>query len=145
MDSTSKQDFQEDRRKLKEDWQRSRDKEPGERFQHLHRMRRDEESSRPSWIRILYLTTGFVLLALGVLFTFVPGPNWFFAVPGAILLATESGVMARVLDAAERMITPVTRRLKPLWKKANPLTKGLILVFFLGLALLCAYLIFFRK
>ena len=127
---------------LAEDWKKSRREPAGRRFHTLHVLRRRKDSSRPIWLRTAHFLVGGALLGLAVFFTFIPGPNWLFFIPGATLLATESGLVARFLDVAEQAATPLIRKFKKHWSRLGATGKTILMIAFFGLALGCAYLVF---
>src|SRR5262245_55805591 len=83
--------------KLEAKWSQLKHDRPGERFQNFRQSERD----RPGWVHALYFGAAFVLLAIGVVLVFIPGPAvLFFALSGG-LFATQSTWVARRLDATE--------------------------------------------
>lgn len=97
---------------LKKEWHRFREDEPGKRFDN-HR-RRVEQRSRAH--AALSLVMAVVLLVVGFVLLFVPGPGLPLIVFGLALLATHSERLSRLLDRAEPPIRDVAHRAARRWK-----------------------------
>lgn len=108
-------------------WKRSRTEKAGKRFTKLHRLRRAKSSRRPQWLSPLVVVVAILLLALSVVFTIIPGPNWLFFIPGSALLAIESGMIARKLDVCEKVAEPLLQRCRKSLDSLPPACRWLIL------------------
>lgn len=86
----------------------------GRRFEERYERRREKMGKVPLWLRIIYVCVGILLLLVGVVFAFLPGPAVLFYAVGLGLLANESRWLARRLDAGERW----GRRIWARWRKA---------------------------
>jgi hypothetical protein len=84
---------------LKRGWDSLKRGQPGSRFQVQYDTQRRSARSGPG--RALRIIAGFILLPVGVFFLAVPGPGLVVIALGAILIAREFRVAARVLDAIE--------------------------------------------
>lgn len=67
-----------------------------------------------------------ILLAIGVVLTFIPGPAIVFFFAGAGLLAGESRVLARWLDWSELKLRKSFHWLKRWWKQASRIAKSAV-------------------
>jgi hypothetical protein len=76
-----------------------RDDPPGKRFQ--ERYRRHRASRTRTVFKVLMFLGGLALLVIGLFFMLVPGPGIPIAAAGAALIANESLLVARALDAIE--------------------------------------------
>lgn len=82
---------------MKERWSELKHYAPGERFEKFH----EAQQHRPRWVHIAYLAAAIVLIPVGVLFAFIPGPAVLFFALSAALFATQSLWLARQMDRAE--------------------------------------------
>ncbi len=71
---------------------------PGRRFSALYRLRRQR---RRRWLRLLGVTSGGLLMLIGILLVPTPGPGLLALLLGAGLIASESLAFARALDRLE--------------------------------------------
>ncbi len=91
---------------------------------------------------------GILLIGVGVVLTFLPGPGVIFYFFGAGLLAGESRYLARALDWTEVRLRKLVRWMKRWWKQASVVGKlAVILVAACGAAGAgyLAYRFFFGK
>jgi hypothetical protein len=100
---------------LKHEWQAFKNDDPGERFQN-HRKRMKRRSRAHS---IAALIAGIVLLAVGLVLCFIPGPGIPLLVFGLALVATHWRWLAEKLDAAEPRLRARGRRLKQRLKRST--------------------------
>ena len=84
---------------LKQSWRRFKAGLPGRRFQQQFRLRQRFRSGAAR--KVLFITTGILLLAAGVFLLFVPGPGIITLLIGAVLIAQQSSLAARALDRIE--------------------------------------------
>lgn len=99
---------------LRAQWQELKEGEPGQRFR-AHRRRARRRATGPG--RVWRIVIAVVLLAIGVVLVFIPGPAvLFFALAGA-LLAGESAVVARWLDGGELHARAAARWSAARWRR----------------------------
>jgi hypothetical protein len=96
---------------MKDRWRELKSYAPGERFEKFH----VSEQHRARWIKIAYVATAVVLLPIGVLFAFIPGPAVLFFALSAALFATQSLWFARLLDRAELALHKAWLNLRSWW------------------------------
>jgi uncharacterized membrane protein HdeD (DUF308 family) len=99
---------------LAAEWQRFRADPPGERF--CNHYQRAQDSSKAK--RIAQLVGGVLLIAVGIVLCFVPGPGLLVMLFGFALLSTLSRGIARTLDRVELAMRRLGRRLKRRWQRA---------------------------
>jgi hypothetical protein len=89
--------------KLKEDFRKLKQGEPGRRFLDHYRRHRESESRREAgWKTAGYIVAGLVLLTIGALLSLVPGvPGIVLGIPAIGLLVARLKFFARFLDRAE--------------------------------------------
>jgi hypothetical protein len=133
---------------LKRQWRAFRGGKPGHRFQDRYDRSKQSRESQ-SWAqRLIQPFAAIILLVIGVVLTFIPGPAIVFYFAGAGLLAGESRVLARGLDWSELKLRKGFHWLKRWWKQASLIAKSAVI--FLGTcavsAMLCAaYRVFLAK
>lgn len=94
---------------LKSQWQALRRGTPGARFEERYRASRRGANRATLIQRIVRIAIAVVAVAIGLVLVFIPGPAvLFFALAGA-LLATESLMVARLLDGAEVRVRRLAR------------------------------------
>lgn len=96
---------------LKTDWRIIRENPPGRRFQARYRYRKIDSPLSPAK-RIFKITIGVILLPVGVILWFIPGPGWLTIFVGLALLAGESKWLSSFLDEVEVRIRNIIRRLR---------------------------------
>jgi hypothetical protein len=120
---------------LKQSWRTLERGAPGRRF----RQRYAEAQRRlgvPLWHRVLRMVVAGLLVVVGVVFVFMPGPAIiFFALAGA-LVATESHAVARALDGGEVRVRGWSRRRLRDWRRGSWLERGLVVAGGVALAAL---------
>ncbi|HEX2100181.1 MAG TPA: PGPGW domain-containing protein [Candidatus Synoicihabitans sp.] len=99
--------------RLKHSWTQLRRSPPGERFRRHYEARHARGAASSTLRRVILFAIAAVLLAIGVVLMFIPGPAILFFIIAGALLAEESRFVARALDASEV-------RLRRLWKKVWP-------------------------
>lgn len=90
---------------------------PGQRFRRRYYRRR--ETARGPLLRSLQFFGGIALMLAGMFFMPAPGPGLLILFVGAALVAQESLLVARALDASEvgiRKLLLLTRRI---WRKSS--------------------------
>ena len=92
---------------LRSSWRELRAAPPGQRFRRRYFQHRD---STGGWHRVLVIGAAGTLLLAGAAMLVLPGPGLITLLVGAALLAQESFVVARFLDAGERRLLQWRRR-----------------------------------
>jgi uncharacterized membrane protein YdbT with pleckstrin-like domain len=88
---------------LKKDWEILRENPPGARFQARYKYRKFH--SPPSGLRrILKIAAGIILIPLGIVLWFIPGPGWLVIMVGLALLAGRFRWLSVSLDRLEVII-----------------------------------------
>jgi uncharacterized protein (TIGR02611 family) len=123
---------------FKEQWRDVTKAKPGTRFQNRYHRRRGRRCSR--WLKPFYLALGAALLMAGIILMAAPGPGIVVAFIGAGMLADESLLAARALDAAELKIQAVMKRALRLWKRASAAIKAVIAIAAGSLAALAGWM-----
>jgi UPF0716 family protein affecting phage T7 exclusion len=99
--------------KLAAEWQAFRADLPGERFRHHYD--RSQQSSRPA--RIARALVGILLVAIGIVLLFIPGPGLLVALFGLALLSSQSHMLASALDRAEPRVRDFAGRVRARFKR----------------------------
>lgn len=92
---------------LRREWHELRDGRPGSRFRDAFQRIHGNGRHRRRWKRV---GIGLLLLGVGFVLLFIPGPGIPMMVIGAAMLAQESPSMARLLDRLEVAARKVLRR-----------------------------------
>jgi hypothetical protein len=103
---------------LRRAWRAFRELPAGQRFQIHHEQEQRKNRSKPAYRRVLQLALVPLLIAIGVVLMFIPGPAILFFFLAAASLASHSLWVARALDRAElgaRRLWTKFRR----WRKAR--------------------------
>jgi Flp pilus assembly protein TadB len=102
---------------LRREWDAFRRDSAGERFRH-----HEERLRQPEYtvLRRLALVFGPVLIAVGVVLLFIPGPGLVFIVLGLALLCGRWRWLARQLDRAEPPVRRRARSWRDRWRKLRP-------------------------
>jgi hypothetical protein len=90
--------------------------QPGARFLHHYERAQRERSTAKTAVR---LGVGAVSTLGGVALWFLPGPGTLLVMFGMAMLASESRVLARVLDRTELFVRSGYRRLRSWWRAAS--------------------------
>jgi hypothetical protein len=101
---------------LTSEWRMLRRGRPGERFQRRYEISRRTRNRTTIVGRFVRLTLAVVFLAIGVVLVFIPGPAILFFVLAGSLLATESRILAKTLDALEVRLRRVARIAARMWR-----------------------------
>jgi len=98
---------------LRQQWQKLKRLPPGERFQAFHR----DQQKQTVWVKVAYGALSVVLLAVGVVFAFIPGPAVLFFALSAALLAAQSEWIARRLDRGEVKGRQLASGVRTAWRR----------------------------
>jgi Flp pilus assembly protein TadB len=105
------------RQLLAREWEAFRRDRPGERFcNHERRLRRPDHAK----LRRLALVSGPILVVVGVVLLFIPGPGLLFILLGLALLCGRWHWLARTLDRAEPTARTRARRWQDRWRTLRP-------------------------
>jgi len=99
--------------KLAAEWRAFRADAPGERF--CHHYERSQLTSHAS--RIARALIGIVLVVVGIVLLFIPGPGLVVGAFGFALLSSQSRVVARVLDRAEPWMRHLVHRVRTRFRR----------------------------
>ena len=101
--------------RIKDRLRRFKQSEPGHRFQDQHADRHQAHSS--AFGRVLRLGAGIVVTVLGIIAMPAPGPGMLITAFGLAMLAHESLMVAKLLDAAELRLRPIVLAALDWWKR----------------------------
>ena len=99
--------------KLAAEWHAFRADSPGERFRHHYE--RSQLTSHAA--RIARALVGIVLVAVGIVLLFIPGPGLLVAFFGFALLSSQSHVLASALDRAEPRVRHFAGRVRARFRR----------------------------
>jgi uncharacterized membrane protein YbaN (DUF454 family) len=119
---------------IKQSWHRFQADSPGRRFKQQFRHWRESGRSRLS--KAVFIVAGVVLIVLGILLLFVPGPGIPTILVGALLIAQQSWPLARALDRTEVRLRNLLMRSWRSWRAFSKPRK--VLLFVLALVLVGA-------
>lgn len=97
-------------KRLRAAWRPLKDGKPGRRFQDVHESRKAQRRGRP-W-RFLFIAGGLAIVVVGIVLLPAPGPGWLVIFAGLGLLAQESLLVARALDAVEVRIRRIVSQIR---------------------------------
>src|SRR3954464_12933828 len=101
--------------KLKHQWRRFQSHSPGTRFKAQYR---EGHSGRQSKLaRGVRAALAIAITLIGLVLMPAPGPGMVVVAFGLVMLARESMMVARLLDAAELRARPPTLRLLAWWRR----------------------------
>lgn len=123
--------------KLRQHWQHFKSLPPGKRFVETHRESRRGQRSVAG--RVLRIVAGLVVTIVGLVMLPAPGPGMLVVLLGLVLLAHESLIVARGLDAAERVLRPILASLHAWWQRRSAGQRVLLATPVVLLALMAAF------
>ncbi|HEY1053110.1 MAG TPA: PGPGW domain-containing protein [Prosthecobacter sp.] len=99
-------------------WEAFKASRPGRRFQDVHKRREQSGKAASSGVRkFLMIGLGLALTAAGMFFLVVPGPGTVGVFVGIALIASESLLVARLLDRLEVLLRPLFEWLRRHWMR----------------------------
>lgn len=132
--------------RIKDRLRRFKESEPGHRFQDQHAARREAHSS--AFGRVLRLGAGIVVTVVGIIAMPAPGPGTLITAFGLVMLAHESLVVARLLDASEVKLRPIVLGALAWWKRRGTgarIALGALALLLVGLCALAGLWFFFAS
>jgi hypothetical protein len=109
---------------FKKQWREFQRGRPGHRFQERFERNQEARSRRSSFTRFLKPAAAIVLLAVGVVLCFIPGPGIPFLLIGAGMLADVSRPIARAMDRVEVSIRALVTHGRRWWDHASRTAKN---------------------
>jgi hypothetical protein len=107
---------------MRDEWRRFKHDPPGERFEkHRQRMER-----HPRWHQMVRATAGGLLVAIGVVLLFLPGPGLLGIIFGFALLAGMSRGIARMMDRVEPRTRAGLHRAHEGWRRLPQSRRALL-------------------
>lgn len=103
--------------RFREHWREIKRGLPGHRFQARYAKSQQRKNQARLAHRIIFLVAGLLAFAIGGVLVVFPGPAIPFFVLGGALLATESRVMARLLDKSELRLRAVAVWARERWRR----------------------------
>lgn len=125
---------------FKETWRKIEQDPPGRRFRRQYRRR--QAARQGIFKRALFIGVGSVILVVGIILLFTPGPGLFFVFVGWGLIAQESLLLAIILDKLELYLRGWSDWAREFWGQRSVWAKALMGVAVLvasGMALYLAY------
>src|ERR1051325_5724853 len=98
-------------------WDDLKQASPGERFQRVYRHRR--KSAHGIARKTLSIVVGIVVILAGVVLLFIPGPGLLMILIGAVLIARQSLVAARILDRTELQLRKIFFWAERRWRRSS--------------------------
>lgn len=98
-------------------WAHVQQGHPGRRFQDHYERSVHSRQKSTLLIRILKIIGGVVLILIGLVEIFIPGPAFLFLIVGGALLATESLVVARAMDWLELKVRDAWHSVRAWWRR----------------------------
>ena len=100
---------------LKQNWQRFKVGLPGRRFQQQFRYRQQFRNGPVR--RALFIAGGILVAAAGMFFLFAPGPGIVILLLGAVVIARQSSLAARVFDRVEIQLRRFVKQSLTVWRR----------------------------
>ena len=120
----------------KRQWRAFRGGRPGQRFEDRYERSTKRRQSQSVLTRLLKPAAALVLIAVGIVLCFIPGPGLPLIALGAGLLADNSRSAARALDWFEVKVRKIVGPAIFWWKHASKLAKEAVVAF--AAVVLCA-------
>lgn len=128
--------------RFREHWREIKRGRPGHRFQARYAKARRQKRQARFGHRIMFLIAGLLALAAGGLLAVFPGPAIPFFFLGGALLATESRLMARLMDWSELRLRAVAAWAGKRWRRLPGFARVLLVVLGACCSAASAYLTF---
>lgn len=110
--------------KLKKEWRRFLQSPPGRRFQDFHDRRRTRRGTRQGSGGKGLLIAGIAITVAGIVLLPLPGPGSIIVAGGLMLVASESVIVARILDRADKIRADLMKKLRSTFKGKPKAAKG---------------------
>jgi hypothetical protein len=124
---------------FKKQWHALKESRPGCRFQDRYQRHQQSRLGRSKFGKVLFFGGGPLLMLVGILLLFIPGPGLVFLFVGAGMLASESLVTARFLDRVEIQLRRLNQKGKALWENTPGGVKALVVAVLAGGIVAAAY------
>ena len=127
--------------RFRKNWRELRGGRPGHRFTDRYRRAQESKNRNGTVGRIILIAVAVLCVAVGLVLTVIPGPAFVFFILAGGILATESRVVARFMDACEVFIRKVARWAERQWRRLPSsarialvmgVASGAVAVIFLG-------------
>lgn len=119
--------------RLHTQWRQMKASRPGHRFRDRYdRHKKSSNAPKTVWL-VVRILAAVLLLLVGGVFMFIPGPAVVFFFFAGALLATDSLPVAKLLDWTEVQARKIGSKVRRLWRKLP--TAGRVAVAALGLCL----------
>ena len=102
---------------FREHWRELKAGRPGSRFQECYAHARQQHGRCGLAQRIMLILVATIFLAIALVLTLAPGPAFVFFILAGALLATESLVVARFMDACEVKVRRIGAWGNRLWRR----------------------------
>ena len=90
---------------------------PGRRFQDRYWARQAHRQEWSAWKKIIRAVISILIIFIGIILLFLPGPGWLVIILGSAILAAENLTLAKIMDSAEF-------RLRRAWKNFKERRRG---------------------
>jgi hypothetical protein len=124
--------------RMKEEWRRVRGDAPGRRFLNHHDR---AKSHRTLWKVAARSFFGGLLIVVGVILWFIPGPGWPLVIIGLALWAGVSARASRLLDSSEVQARRAWQKVKNAWKRSPTWAKAAVIIAAGGALAAIAYVV----
>lgn len=130
---------------IKDDWEKFKQGEPGERFEERYRRRRQNHRGWWDPIRVIYVVLGVVLVVGSALFGWAPGPGMLTFLIGLGMIAGEFRIAARLLDRGEVQANKFWQFVTKVWCSSGVGKAAILVTLFIPVSGLAygAYYLFF--
>jgi hypothetical protein len=109
--------------RFKTQWEQLKASRPGHRFRDRYERNQKSHNGPKVFWRVVRVAAATGLIALGVVFVFIPGPAiLFFALAGA-LLSTDSLPVAKLLDWIEVHARRIGAKVRRVWRRLSPVAR----------------------
>ena len=127
--------------RFRDSWRELRRGRPGHRFTDRYERAQESKNRNGTVTRVILILVAILCVAVGLVLTVMPGPAFFFFILAGGILATESRVVARFMDACEVFVRKVARWTERQWRRLPSSARialvvivatSLVVVIFLG-------------